>query len=732
MIKALLACVLCFLLSQPLALGQAEPNGWDQLEARAHSEYGELGSRAASFLREHAPPSDAELDDELLWNNLDLALRARSEFPWSASVPEEMFFNDVLPYAVFDETREDWRPRCYELCSEIVKDAADATEAIQLLNRDVFNALDVHYNTGRKSPNQSPQESIDQGRATCTGLSIILAYACRSVGIPARAAGVENWHDLRGNHTWVEAWDGEWRYTGADEYIDKGLDHAWFTGDAARATPGHRGKAVWATSWAHTGEPFPMVWSPRSQAVSGVDVTRRYTKQPIEPRVADAVALQLRAWDGEQRIAARVRLTDITGTEVADVFTRGGRADFNDMPIAVIRAEQPHTLTVEHRGKRWTTQIEPLDAADGAQTRDLRLSEMQAVLSKQEAHEAIEAAWAGIADGIKAEHEGELIGEVTAAGQTMRLLERTFGDAPAGERSLWISLHGGGGAPAEVNDRQWRNQIKLYEPAEGLYIAPRAPTDTWNLWHQPHIDVLLDELISVCVATRGVDPNRVYLMGYSAGGDGVYQLAPRQADRFAAAAMMAGHPNDARPESLRNLPFAIFMGGKDAAYKRNEVAADWGHKLGELQSADHEGYPHRVTIFREHAHWMNGEDREALPWMRAHTRNPWPSKIVWRQDDVTHTRLYWLERLDDAIETGEMITAAVEGQTITLESDDVRAVRLLLRDQIIDLDQPIVVIANGTKVFHGRVYRTNAEIERSLTARRDPTMTATASLEASW
>ena len=40
------------------------------------------------------------------------------------------------------------------------------------------------------------------------------------------------------------------------------------------------------------------------------------------------------------------------------------------------------------------------------------------------------------------------------------------------------------------------------------------------------------------IVFEDVDPNRVYLLGYSAGGDGVYQLAPRMADRFAAASMM--------------------------------------------------------------------------------------------------------------------------------------------------------------------------------------------------
>ena len=72
-----------------------------------------------------------------------------------------------------------------------------------------------------------------------------------------------------------------------------------------------------------------------------------------------------------------------------------------------------------------------------------------------------------------------------------------------------------------------------------VYLAPRAPTDTWNLWHQAHIDRMFQRLIENLVVFENVDPNRVYLMGYSAGGDGVYQVAPRMADRFAAAAMMA-------------------------------------------------------------------------------------------------------------------------------------------------------------------------------------------------
>ena len=105
----------------------------------------------------------------------------------------------------------------------------------------------------------------------------------------------------------------------------------------------------------------------------------------------------------------------------------------------------------------------------------------------------------------------------------------------------------------------------------------------------------------------GSNPNRVYFMGYSAGGDGVYQLAPRMADRLAAASMMAGHPNDASPLGLRNIGFAIHVGALDSGYNRNKVAAKWSEQLATLQKRDPEGYLHAVKIHKGLGHWMKLE-----------------------------------------------------------------------------------------------------------------------------
>ena len=142
---------------------------------------------------------------------------------------------------------------------------------------------DETSNTGRKRPNQSYWESRELGKATCTGLAIILAEACRSVGIPARAVGTPMWSNGRGNHTWTEIWDGDWQFTGADEYDAAGLNRGWFVGDAAQAKEQEPNHAIYATSWARAGLFFPMVWATKSETVAAVNVTRRYVKAPAEP-----------------------------------------------------------------------------------------------------------------------------------------------------------------------------------------------------------------------------------------------------------------------------------------------------------------------------------------------------------------------------------------------------------------------------------------------------------------
>ena len=356
-----------------------------------------------------------------------------------------------------------------------------------------------------------------------------------------------------------------------------------------------------------------------------------------------------------------------------------------------------------------------------------------APLPKADAATAKDLLWADHLADAKAHRAQELTDQsITLDGHTMRLLTKSFGHKPAGGWNLFISMHGGGNAPAQVNDQQWQNQIKLYHPTDSLVVAPRAPTNDWDLWHKDHIDPLFTRLVDDLIALRDVNPNRVYLMGYSAGGDGCYQLAPRMADHWAAASMMAGHPGDANPISLRDLPFALHVGALDAAYHRNELVPEWGRKLDALAAADPGGYVHVAKAHPGRAHWMNLEDAEAIPWMLQYTRDPLPAKVAWAQDDVTHDRFYWLASPQPKAKQVAIVHR--DGQTFTVDrADGLRTLTVMLNDDMADLDQPVTIKMGDRTLSSAKPVRTVAMLAKTLADRGDPALvfSATATVDVS-
>ena len=343
-------------------------------------------------------------------------------------------------------------------------------------------------------------------------------------------------------------------------------------------------------------------------------------------------------------------------------------------------------------------------------------------ISKSEAEEAQIIIWQDHISLIKSQRINEMKEKrIKIGNKTMKFDYLVYGEKPKSGRSLYISMHGGGGAPPQVNDGQWKNQMRLYKPKEGIYLCPRAPTDTWNLWHQSHIDSLFDRLIENMIIFNDVDPEKVYLMGYSAGGDGVYQLAPRMCDRFAAAAMMAGHPNETSPQGLRNLPFALQVGENDKSYRRNKIAVSWGEKLAELRENDPQGYPHFVKIHKNKGHWMNLEDSIAVPWMAKYKRNRFPDRIVWKQDDVTHKRSYWISLPDEQIKPRGLIIVSKKDQSVDIQGrGQANQIDIMLNDEMIDFDKPVTVRHKGKVVFERKPRRSITEIYRTLKERGDP------------
>ncbi|MGL5684145.1 MAG: transglutaminase-like domain-containing protein [Marinifilaceae bacterium] len=228
-----------------------------------------------AFLISYMPQRDlTTLTSHFLLEQVNLAYQAQTQYPWARQIPKDLFLNDVLPYVSLNETRENWRADFIKRFGALVTDCKTIDEAILAVNKNVRDAVMVDYNTKRERPDQSPFESIRQGMASCSGLSILLVDAFRAVGIPARVAGTPNWHDKRGNHNWVEVWkDGKWYFT--EFYYDQ-LDHAWFLADAGKANAEETEYAIYASSFKPTATSFPLVWDEDIKYVYAENVTNRY------------------------------------------------------------------------------------------------------------------------------------------------------------------------------------------------------------------------------------------------------------------------------------------------------------------------------------------------------------------------------------------------------------------------------------------------------------------------
>jgi poly(3-hydroxybutyrate) depolymerase len=768
--KAIVVVVL--LIACPVADGAGStkdkwwPAGVEQALAKAKDNRPELEKALAAvphdqrkgmaFLIANMPDTDLlSLKADFLLSNTELAYKARNEVAWGKDIPEEIFLNNVLPYANVDEERDAWRKEFYDLCMPIAKTCKTPAEAAQKLNSEVFKKVKVQYSTQRKKPNQSPKESIEQGKASCTGLSIILSDACRAVCIPARLVGTPLWANKSGNHTWVEIWDKEWHFTGACEQDPNGLDRGWFVGNAAQAKKDSFEHAIYAASFQKTTIHFPLVWAMTKLDVPAENVTDHYTKKAA-PK-SETVHVMIRVMNAtKKRLAVPVTVTEVGQSKaVLKGMSRAETADMNDFLSFDLQPGQEYVIkaagvekTIKTGAAGGQLMVDllvtepPPGAAPKANKSAAALKALQAALAdrppplgevaakefakvpltKADAAAARELLWKAHVAIIQHERADEIKNRVLKDGNLeMPFDQKIFGKKPGSGRSLWISLHGGGGAPKQVNDSQWENQKKLYTVEEGIYLAPRAPTNTWNLWHEAHIDRLFGRLIEDLIVLEDVNPERVYVLGYSAGGDGVYQLAPRMADYWAAAAMMAGHPNGVSMLSLRNVPFALQVGANDSAYNRNKVAKEYGEQLDKLQQDDPQGYEHFVKIHEGKGHWMDLQDKAALPWMAKFNRNSTPDRVVWKQTGVPHDRSYWLAVPTNQMKADSLIIAKRDGQTVHITAAE-KVATLLIRfdDRMADLDQPITVTHAGKNLFVGTPARTIEVLIKTLVGRGDP------------
>lgn len=303
------------------------------------------------FLRTHMPLQDREtITEKRLEKEVRLALTAREQFPWAKQVPWEIYANNVLPYAVVNEPRDEWREQFYKTFAPIVSSCKTGQEAALAIASSIQDILNVRYSTERRVPHQGVKESLQSGKVSCTGQSILLICALRSVGIPARMAGVLTWNHVRGNHNWTEAWcDGKWKML---EYNEKTFNTPWVLSAISMLDPNKPENTIYATSWkkeSYKKDFFPLIWEarydpikhtltfpPESKIVPAVNITDRYLKLASEwvaaqpnyvPGSRLMLNIQTKTKNGVKRLPLHVTLKSEDGEVLANGTTPGPTDD---------------------------------------------------------------------------------------------------------------------------------------------------------------------------------------------------------------------------------------------------------------------------------------------------------------------------------------------------------------------------------------------------------------------
>ncbi len=371
--------------------------------------------------------------------------------------------------------------------------------------------------------------------------------------------------------------------------------------------------------------------------------------------------------------------------------------------------------------------------------------QIDALAGKLDSVEAIQAArdliWEEYAEKIaerapdrKKEIRKNQTTKIKIGGTTMKVMTRVVGKAPKDGYPLFLVYHGGGYNPdGQINESQWEGMAERYDDVPGIYCSIRSVSDNEYSGQIFSTDIswqFYDRIIENCILYMKANPNQVYIVGYSAGGNGVYQIAPRITDRLAAATMSAGHPEGIDLTNLYNLPFYLQVGELDTAYNRYTITVEYEQKLDALAEKYGGGYYHKCfvhynkehgvvgdylsnqTVIADNAAWLDAKkngtaytggtvqtETHAAKLMTTHTRDPLPQRVIWETGTTNNSNnkrgiksFYWLS------------TSAINGtidasydkatNTITIKQCSVaRAnITIYLNEEMVDLFSPVKIV----------------------------------------
>jgi pimeloyl-ACP methyl ester carboxylesterase len=263
---------------------------------------------------------------------------------------------------------------------------------------------------------------------------------------------------------------------------------------------------------------------------------------------------------------------------------------------------------------------------------------------------------------------------------------------------LFIAMHGGGGVPKKINDSQWEH-MKIYyrdqSSAGGyLYLALRAPNDVWNGFYDNFMPPLVANLVRQFLLFGDVDPNRVYLLGYSHGGYGAFFIGPKVPDRFAAVHASAAAPTDGTisPRCLRNTRFTFMIGEMDNAFGRRQRCESFNQDIQKLKNVDKDEFPVVMELKKGFGH-VGLPDRDKIKDLYPFVRNPVPRHLTWDLTDPFVREFFWLGVPHP--DRDQSVDAVIRENAVRITTRNAKQFELHLDRRLIAYDKPLEVTVNA-------------------------------------
>jgi hypothetical protein len=187
--------------------------------------------QALEFLYAYMPLSDlADYPPSFFLANVKQTLKARNDFTWGKTVPEDIFLHFVLPIRVNNENLDSFRLQLYDEIRTRVQGMGMAQAALEINHwcheKVTYRGTDIRTS--------APLSTIRKSFGRCGEESTFTVSAMRAAGIPARQVYTPRWAHVDDNHAWVEVWiNGKWNYLGACE-PEPALNMAWFSEPSRR------------------------------------------------------------------------------------------------------------------------------------------------------------------------------------------------------------------------------------------------------------------------------------------------------------------------------------------------------------------------------------------------------------------------------------------------------------------------------------------------------------------